>query len=99
MSTRARHLFREHCPAIPEPMAHLRMAAGECIAAKSWGSVGREIRIPRLGFGLLAAVQSFGNLVASAIAGLIWTVLSPEAAFAYIAGWMLVALSGLATSR
>jgi MFS family permease len=50
-------------------------------------------------FGLLAAVQSFGNLAASAIAGLIWTLASPEAAFVYITAWMFVALTGLATSR
>ena len=50
-------------------------------------------------FGLLAAVQSFGNLAASGIAGLIWTLASPEAAFVYIAAWMLLALAGLATSR
>jgi hypothetical protein len=29
-------------------------------------------------FGLLAAVQSFGNLAASAIAGLLWTLASPR---------------------
>ena len=50
-------------------------------------------------FGLLAAVQSFGNLAASGIAGLIWTLISPEAAFAYIAAWMLVALTALAAMR
>lgn len=50
-------------------------------------------------FGLLAAVQSFGNLAASAIAGLLWTVVSPGAAFAYLATWMLVAVAGLATFR
>ena len=43
-------------------------------------------------FGLLAGVQSFGNLAASAIAGLLWTALSPSWAFAYLAAWMLVAL-------
>jgi MFS family permease len=43
-------------------------------------------------FGLLAAVQSFGNLVASAVAGALWTLVSPAAAFAYAASWMLVAL-------
>ena len=46
-------------------------------------------------FGLLAAVQSFGNLAASGIAGLIWTLASPEAAFVYLAVWMVLALSGL----
>ena len=39
-------------------------------------------------FGLLAGVQSFGNLAASAIAGLLWTALSPSWAFAYLAAWM-----------
>jgi hypothetical protein len=47
-------------------------------------------------FGLLAAVQSFGNLAASGIAGVLWTVLSPGVAFTYLAGWMVVALVGFA---
>jgi hypothetical protein len=42
----------------------------------------------------LAAVQSFGNLAASAIAGLLWTAISPRAAFIYLAGWMVLALAG-----
>jgi MFS family permease len=46
-------------------------------------------------FGLLAAVQSFGNLAASVVAGLLWTLLSPRAAFLYLAGWMVVSLIGL----
>jgi MFS family permease len=46
-------------------------------------------------FGLLAAVQSFGNLAASAIAGLLWTTVSPQVAFAYLVAWMLLALAGL----
>ena len=43
-------------------------------------------------FGLLAGVQSFGNLAASVVAGLLWTLVSPETAFLYLGGWMLVAL-------
>jgi MFS family permease len=43
-------------------------------------------------FGLLGAVQSFGNLAASGIAGLIWSMASPTAAFLYIAAWMVVAV-------
>jgi MFS family permease len=43
-------------------------------------------------FGLLAGVQSLGNLAASAIAGLLWSAFSPSWAFAYLAGWMLLAL-------
>ena len=46
-------------------------------------------------FGLLAAVQSFGNLAASAIAGLLWTAASPRMAFGYLVAWMLLALVGL----
>jgi MFS family permease len=47
-------------------------------------------------FGLLAAIQSFGNLAASGVAGLLWTAFSPSAAFAYLAAWMVVALAGFA---
>lgn len=50
-------------------------------------------------FGLLAAVQSFGNLAASAVAGLLWTLASPEAAFAYLATWMVVAVVAAALAR
>ncbi len=40
-------------------------------------------------FGLLATVQSFGNIVASSIAGLLWSLVSPTA-FLYLAAWALV---------
>ena len=52
-------------------------------------------------FGLLAAVQSVGNLAASAIAGLLWTLISPRVAFLYLCAWMLVAFAtlGLAVVR
>ena len=46
-------------------------------------------------FGLLAAVQSFGNLAASAIAGMLGTLASPRVAFGYLMVWMLLALIGL----
>jgi MFS family permease len=49
-------------------------------------------------FGLLAAVQSIGNLAASAIAGLLWTVVSPRVAFGYLVAWMGVSLVGLLTA-
>lgn len=49
-------------------------------------------------FGLLATVQAFGNFVASAVAGILWTALSPQVAFMYLAAWMLVALGVLATT-
>ena len=51
-------------------------------------------------FGLLAAVQSFGNLAASAVAGLLWTAASPAVAFGYLVSWIGLALIGLlATAR
>jgi MFS family permease len=46
-------------------------------------------------FGVLAAVQSLGNVVASAVAGLLYTVASPAAAFSYAAALMLGALLAL----
>ena len=42
-------------------------------------------------FGLLAATQSFGNLAASLVAGILWTVFSPSWAFTYLAFAMAVA--------
>ncbi len=50
-------------------------------------------------FGLLAAVQSFGNFAASVVAGALWTLVSPRAAFAYLACWMIVSLSALVFAR
>lgn len=43
-------------------------------------------------FGLLAGVQSLGNLAASAVAGILWTAFSPTWAFIYLTGWMVLAL-------
>ncbi len=49
-------------------------------------------------FGLLAAVQSFGNIVASALAGVLWSAFSPTVAFVYLAAWTLLAALLLMTS-
>ena len=46
-------------------------------------------------FGLLAATQSFGNLAASAIAGILWSALSPTWAFGYLAVAMGISLIAL----
>ena len=46
-------------------------------------------------FGLLAAVQAFGNLIASGVAGLLWTIVSPTAAFVFAGTLMLVAVIAL----
>lgn len=46
-------------------------------------------------FGLLATVQAIGNVAASAVAGLLYTLTSPAVAFGYLAVWMLIALAVL----
>ena len=50
-------------------------------------------------FGVLAAIQSFGNFAASAVAGLLWTAISPRAAFLYLTAWMCVSVAAFATTR
>ena len=50
-------------------------------------------------FGILAAIQSFGNLAASAVAGGLWTLVSPRAAFLYLAAWMVLALAAVIWHR
>jgi MFS family permease len=50
-------------------------------------------------FGLLAAVQSFGNLAASALAGLLYTIASPTVAFVYAAALMAASLLALVAAR
>ena len=42
-------------------------------------------------FGLLAGMQSLGNFAASAIAGILWTAVSPTVAFLWLSGWMAIA--------
>jgi MFS family permease len=49
-------------------------------------------------FGLLAPVQAGGNLAASAVAGLLWTAVSPEAAFAYLTACAVTAATILIRS-
>jgi MFS family permease len=46
-------------------------------------------------FGLLAAVQSFGNLVASVVAGVLWSAISPAAGLLFAAALMALALVAL----
>ena len=50
-------------------------------------------------FGALAGIQSLGNFAASAVAGILWTAVSPRAAFLYLTGWMALALGGLVWTR
>ena len=50
-------------------------------------------------FGLLATVQSAGNLIASAVAGVLWSAVSPEAAFIFLAAAMVIAAALILTTR
>ncbi|MGW1149043.1 MFS transporter [Streptomyces sp. NPDC002454] len=53
-------------------------------------------RLRGSGFGLLGAVQAAGDMVATVVAGVLYTAVSPAAGFLYAAGWMLLALLGAA---
>jgi hypothetical protein len=46
-------------------------------------------------FGLLSTIQAVGNLADSAIAGILWTAISPAAALIYVGTWMALAVIGL----
>ena len=46
-------------------------------------------------FGMLAGIQSVGNLAASGVAGVLWTAVSARAAFAYLSACMALALVNL----
>ena len=43
------------------------------------------------GFGVLGLVQSFGDLGATVVVGLLWSLVSPTVAFIYAATWMVAA--------
>ena len=49
-------------------------------------------------FGLLAAIQSFGNLAASAVVGLLYSLASPAVAFGYASAVMITALVVVAST-
>ena len=51
------------------------------------------------GFGLLGGLQSFGDFASSAAVGLIWTAISPTAAFIYAAVWMTLAAATALQTR
>lgn len=51
------------------------------------------------GFGLLGAVQAGGDVVATVVAGVLYTIAGPTAAFGYAAGWMLLAVAATIVVR
>jgi MFS family permease len=49
-------------------------------------------RLRGSGFGVLGAVQATGDVVATVVAGLLYTIVSPAVAFGYAAAWMAFAV-------
>ncbi|HEU4567509.1 MAG TPA: MFS transporter [Marmoricola sp.] len=87
-------LFATGAHGIPLPLlAFLLAGVGIGLGETSESAtVARQLpdRFRANGFGVLGLVQSLGDLGASLVAGLLWAAVSPTAAFAYAAGWMLL---------
>ena len=72
---------------------------GVCETAQSAAVAGfAPVQLRGSAFGLVSAIQAFANLAASAIAGVLWTAISPKVAFLYLAGWSAVALGAFAAT-
>ena len=72
-----------------------------CVETAEHAAVASDAPIELRGsaFGLLAGVQSFGNLAASAAARIIWSAISPTAAFVYLTAWMVIAAALFVRAR
>ena len=68
-------------------------------AERAAGAALAPVELRGSAFGLLAAMQRFGSLAASAIA-VLWTLVSPRMAFRYLVVWTGIAVAALlATTR
>jgi len=78
----------------PRRRIHPRRTGIGCVETAEHAAVAglAPQRLRGSAFGMLATVQSLGNLAASSIAGLLWTLVSPAAAFTYAAALMVLAL-------
>lgn len=56
-------------------------------------------RLRGSGYGLLGAVQAAGDVIATVVAGILYTVVGPTAAFTYAAAWMLLSVAASALIR
>jgi MFS family permease len=75
-------------------LAFAAAGAGIGLAEPTESAVVAQLLPDRLrgsGFGVLGAVQATGDLVATVIAGLLYTLISPAVAFGYAAAWMVAA--------
>jgi len=74
--------------------AFLLAGAGIGLAETSEGALVARLLPDNLrgsGFGVLGGVQSFGDFASTAVAGLLYTTVSPAAGFVYGAAWMALA--------
>jgi MFS family permease len=95
-------LFAAAGPGIPVLLAGFMLAGlgigfAETAEATAVASMADE-SVRGSAFGLLAGAQSLGNFAASAIAGILWTAVSPTAAFLWLSAWMLVACISFLTT-
>ena len=73
--------------------------AGIGLAETAEGALVARLLPDRLrgsGFGLLGGVQAAGDLVATVVAGVLYTIAGPIAAFGYAAAWMLLSVAASA---
>jgi MFS family permease len=80
--------------AVVVALAFAAAGAGIGFAEPTESAVVAQLLPDRLrgsGFGVLGAVQATGDLVATVVAGLLYTLISPAVAFGYAAAWMVAA--------
>ena len=83
-------------------LAFAAAGAGIGLAEPTESAVVAQLLPDRLrgsGFGVLGAVQATGDVVATVVAGLLYTLVSPAVAFGYSATWMLAAAIASGTLR
>ena len=88
--------------AIVVVLAFMAAGAGIGLAEPTESAVVAQLLPDRLrgsGFGVLGAVQATGDVVATVVAGLLYTLFSPAVAFGYAAAWMLAATIASGTLR
>jgi MFS family permease len=83
-------------------LAFAAAGAGIGLAEPTESAVVAQLLPDRLrgsGFGVLGAVQATGDVAATVVAGLLYTLVSPAVAFGYAATWMLAAAIASGTLR
>jgi MFS family permease len=90
-----------HSP-IVVALAFAAAGAGIGLAEPTQSAVVSQLLPDRLrgsGFGVLGAVQAAGDVVATVVAGVLYTAVSPAVAFGYAATWMAAAVIASRTLR